>query len=57
MKRRTRATRREREGGFALLLVFVMAAVIAITLYMEFPRLAFDSQRQKEQLLMERGKQ
>ncbi len=62
MKRRgmighTRATRREREGGFALLLVFVMAAVIAITLYMEFPRIAFDTQRQKEQLLMERGQQ
>jgi type II secretory pathway pseudopilin PulG len=57
MKRRTRRTRREREGGFALLLVFVMAAVIAITLYMEFPRLAFDTQRQREQLLMERGQQ
>jgi type II secretory pathway pseudopilin PulG len=57
MKRRTRVSRRKREGGFALLLVFVMAAVIAITLYMEFPRLAFDTQRQKEQLLMERGQQ
>ena len=57
MIRRTRVSRRRREGGFALLLVFVMAAVIAITLYMEFPRLAFDSQRQKEQLLMERGQQ
>jgi type II secretory pathway pseudopilin PulG len=57
MKRRRRVTRREREGGFALLLVFVMAAVIGITLYMELPRLAFQSQRQKEQLLVERGQQ
>ena len=57
MKRRTRKTRREREGGFALLLVFVMAAVLAITLYMELPRLAFEAQRQKEQMLVERGQQ
>jgi hypothetical protein len=57
MKRRGGGTRREREGGFALLLVFLMAAVIAITLYMEVPRLAFDTQRQKEQLLIERGQQ
>lgn len=45
------------ESGFALLLVFLMAAVIAITMYMEIPRVAFASQRQKEQLLMERGEQ
>jgi type II secretory pathway pseudopilin PulG len=57
MIRRTRKTRREREGGFALLLVFVMAAVLAITLYMEIPRLAFEAQRQKEQMLVERGQQ
>jgi hypothetical protein len=57
MKRRTGRSRREREGGFALLLVFCMAAVIGITLYMELPRVAFDVQRQKEQLLMERGQQ
>src|SRR5262249_20494213 len=43
--------------GFALLLVLLMGAVIAITLYMEIPRIAFDSQRQKEQLLIERGEQ
>lgn len=49
--------RRRRESGFALLLVFLMAAVIAITLYMEIPRVAFESQRQKEQLLVERGEQ
>ncbi len=45
------------ECGFALLLVFLMAAAIAITLYMQIPRVAFQAQRQKEQLLIERGEQ
>ena len=45
------------ESGFALLLVFLMAAVVAISLYMEIPRVAFETQRQKEQLLVERGEQ
>lgn len=45
------------ESGFALLLVFLMAAVVAITLYMQIPRIAFQSQRQKEQLLIERGEE
>ncbi len=45
------------ESGFALLLVFLMAAAIAITLYMQIPRVAFQAQRQKEQLLIERGEQ
>ena len=45
------------ESGFALLLVFMMSAVIAITLYMEVPRVSFESQRAKEQLLIERGEQ
>ena len=49
--------RRRKDSGFAMLLVFLMAAAIAITLYMEVPRVAFDSQRQKEQLLIERGEQ
>jgi hypothetical protein len=49
--------RRQRESGFALLLVFLMASVIAISLYMELPRVAFDAQRQKEQLLIDRGEQ
>lgn len=49
--------RRRRDSGFALLLVFLMASVIAITLYMQLPREAFESQRQKEQLLIERGEQ
>jgi type II secretory pathway pseudopilin PulG len=49
--------RRRQESGFALLLVFLMAAAIAISLYMEIPRVAFESQRQKEQLLVSRGEQ
>jgi type II secretory pathway pseudopilin PulG len=40
-----------------LLLVFLMAAIVAISLYMQIPRVAFQSQRQKEQLLMSRGEQ
>ena len=49
--------RKRREGGFALLMVFLMAAIIGIMLYMELPRVAFQSQREKEQLLIERGQQ
>src|ERR1700728_1613201 len=49
--------RRESESGFALLLVFVMAAAIGITLYMEVPRVAFESQRTKEQMAIDRGLQ
>jgi uncharacterized membrane protein YgcG len=49
--------RRRNESGFALLLVFLMAAIIAIGLYMEIPRVAFDAQRQKEDLLIYRGEQ
>jgi hypothetical protein len=45
------------ERGFALLLVFLMAAVIGIALWAELPRVAIQSQRAKEQLLMERGEQ
>ena len=52
-----RSSRRQNERGFALLLIFLMAAAIAITLYMEIPRVAFESQRQKELLLIERGEQ
>jgi hypothetical protein len=53
MKRR----RGTNESGYALLLVFLMAAIAAIGLYMEVPRIAFETQRQKEQLLIERGEQ
>ena len=37
--------RRKQESGFALLLVFVLAAAIAISLYTVLPRAAFESQR------------
>ena len=46
-----------REGGYALLLVYAMAASVAIMLYMEVPRVAFEAQRDKEQLLIDRGEQ
>src|SRR5438105_15231622 len=52
-----RSARRQKESGYALMFVFLMAAVIAISLYMEIPRVAFETQRQKEQLLVERGEQ
>lgn len=48
---------RRSESGFAMLLVFVLAAAIAISLYMEMPRVAFESQRQREHLLISRGLQ
>ena len=49
--------RRKNQRGFALLLVFLMAAVVAITLYLELPRVAMQSQRDKEQTLIDRGEQ
>ncbi len=45
------------ERGFALLLVFVMAAAVALMLYRQMPRVAFESERGKEQLLIDRGSQ
>lgn len=53
--RRTRQGRQE--SGFALLLVFVMAASVAILLYNEMPRQVFESQRVVEQDLVYRGEQ
>jgi hypothetical protein len=40
-----------------MLLVFLMASMIAIGLYMEIPRVAMETQRAKEQLLIDRGEQ
>ena len=51
------AGRKNSESGFAMLLVFVLAAAIAISLYMEIPRVAFEKQRDREQLLVDRGSQ
>jgi len=49
--------RRDSQGGFALLMVFLMAAIIALMLYQQLPRVAFESEREKEQLLIDRGEQ
>jgi hypothetical protein len=49
--------RRESQGGYALLMVFLMAAIIALMLYQQLPRVAFESEREKEQLLIDRGEQ
>jgi len=48
---------RKSEAGFALLFVYAMAATIAIMLFLELPRVAFEAQREKEQLLIDRGEQ
>jgi type II secretory pathway pseudopilin PulG len=58
MKKRSIAARRQSEqGGFALLMVFLMAAIVALMLYQQLPRVAFESEREKEQLLIDRGEQ
>ncbi len=49
--------RRRKDSGFAMLFVFLMAACVAITLYMEIPRVAFEAERQREMLLVDRGNQ
>ena len=49
--------KRRKESGFALLFVLAMAAAIALALYIELPRVAFERQRDKEELLIERGLQ
>ena len=54
---RLRAKTRSGEQGFALLLVFLMAAAVAFTLYRQLPRVAFESVREKEQILIDRGNQ
>lgn len=46
-----------RESGFAMLLVFALAAAVAIVLYMELPRVAMEAQRSREQVLIDRGEQ
>ncbi|HJT90248.1 MAG TPA: hypothetical protein VJ732_20395 [Bryobacteraceae bacterium] len=45
------------ERGFALLFVLLLASLIAITMYMELPRVAFETQRDREQLLVDRGQE
>src|SRR5215471_19683982 len=52
-----RLEKKSGERGFALLIVFLMAAAIALMLYVQMPRVAFESERDKEQLLIDRGEQ
>jgi hypothetical protein len=56
-KRRLSRGGRSSERGSALLIVFLFAAVVAIMLYREMPVAVFESQRQKEQMLIDRGAQ
>ncbi len=56
MKSNSRSTAgRNPESGYVLLLVFAMAAIVAVTLYMQVPRVAFEAQRDREELLQNRG--
>src|SRR5580658_4142720 len=57
MKRRIRDGRARDERGFAMLIVFLFAAAVALMLYQQMPRVAFESEREKEQLLIDRGEQ
>lgn len=52
-----RRMHRRSERGFALLLVFAMAAAAVVMLYLEAPRLAVEALRNKEQTLIDRGEQ
>ena len=53
--RKSQLDRHRGERGSALLIVFLFAAVLAISLYMEMPVVAFEAKRAKEQLLIDRG--
>ena len=48
---------RKGERGYALLLVFLMAAVIALMLYQQLPRVAFESERAKALIVGEERQQ
>ncbi len=48
---------RRTQRGFALLFILLIAAGIAIAMYAELPRVAFETQRNREELLVERGEQ
>ncbi|MEJ5370194.1 MAG: hypothetical protein WHT08_17930 [Bryobacteraceae bacterium] len=52
-----RYRRRQNQRGFALLLVFALAAAALVMLYLEMPRVAFEHQREKEALLVDRGEE
>ena len=52
-----RARKQAGERGFALLAIFLMAAIVALMLFVQLPRVAFESEREKEQILIDRGEQ
>lgn len=54
---RASVRRHRSESGFALLLVFAMAAAAVVLIYLELPRVAFENMRNKEEMLIERGEQ
>lgn len=56
MKRQRKSPSRS-EAGFALLFVYAMAATVAIMLLLQIPSAAFEAQRNREQLLIDRGEQ
>ncbi|MEO5923541.1 MAG: hypothetical protein ABIR70_06920 [Bryobacteraceae bacterium] len=51
------ARRKQQQGGFILLVIFMMAGAVALMLYVQLPRVAFESEREKEQILIDRGEQ
>ncbi|MBV9612893.1 MAG: hypothetical protein JO091_10485 [Acidobacteriaceae bacterium] len=53
--RREQGSKRTSEQGSALLIVFVFAAMVAIMLYRELPVAAFEAERQREQMTIDRG--
>ena len=55
--RRHGDTAKNCESGYALLLIFAMAATVALMLYVQLPRVAFEKQRDREQTLIQRGEQ
>ncbi len=51
------AARRRSEGGYALIFIFALAAMLSLALYVELPRLSLEMQRNREEMLVERGEQ
>jgi type II secretory pathway pseudopilin PulG len=57
MQQRPISPRRQQQQGFILLIIFLMAGMVALMLFQQLPRVAFESEREKEQLLIDRGEQ
>src|SRR4029079_11854261 len=45
------------ERGYALLTIFLMASIVALMLFVTLLCVSFESEREKEQLLIDRGEQ